>query len=47
VLSLKGIKSIIIDVDATDDPTCVAQQLSMSNSYYGQFMLHELFFNDG
>ncbi len=47
VSSLKGRKSIIIDVDATDDPTHGAQQLSMFNGYYGQFMLNELFFHDG
>jgi len=47
VSSLSGRKSIIIDVDATDDPTHGCQQLSMFNGYYGQFMLNELFFHDG
>lgn len=45
--SLKNRKSIIIDVDATDDPTHGQQQLSMFNGYYGQFMYNELFFHDG
>ncbi len=47
VLSLKGRTEIIIDIDATDDPTHGAQQLSMFNGYYGQFMYNELFFHDG
>ena len=47
VASLKGRKSIVIDVDGTDDPTHGAQQLSMFNGYYGQFMYNELFFHDG
>lgn len=47
VSSLKGRKSIIIDVDGTDDPTHGAQQLSLFNGYYGQFMYNELFFHDG
>ena len=47
VSSLKGRDKIIIDVDATDDPTHGAQQLSMFNGYYGQFMYNELFFHDG
>ncbi len=47
VASLKGRKQIIIDIDATDDPTYGAQQLSMYNGYYGQFMYNELFFHDG
>ncbi len=47
VSSLKGRKNIIIDIDATDDPTYGNQQLSMFNGYYGQFMLNELFFHDG
>ena len=44
--SLKGRSRIIIDIDATDDPT-YGQQLSMFNGYYGQFMYNELFFHDG
>ena len=47
VSSLSGKKSIVIDVDATDDPTHGDQQLSLFNGYYGQFMLNELFFHDG
>jgi len=57
VSSLQGRKSIVIDVDATDDPTHGNQQMSMFNAclparqgYYGQFMLNELnelFFHDG
>lgn len=47
VSTLKGRKRIIIDIDATDDPTHGSQQLSMFNGYYGQFMLNELFFHDG
>ncbi len=45
--SLKGRSRIIIDIDATDDPTYGQQQLSMFNGYYGQFMYNELFFHDG
>lgn len=45
--SLEGRRSIIIDVDATDDPTHGSQQLSMFNGFYGQFMYNELFFHDG
>ena len=47
VASLKGRKSITIDVDATNDPTHGRQQFSMFNGYYGQFMYNELFFHDG
>ena len=47
VASLKGRKEIIIDVDATDDPTHGNQQMSLFNGYYGQFMYNELFFHDG
>jgi hypothetical protein len=47
VSSLKGRKEVIIDIDATDDPTYGHQQLSMFNGYYGQFMYNELFFHDG
>ena len=45
VSTLSGRKRIVIDVDATDDPTHGAQQMSMFNGYYGQFMLNELFFS--
>ena len=47
VSGLAGRKEVIIDIDATDDPTHGAQQLSMFNGYYGQFMYNELFFHDG
>jgi len=47
VSSLAGRTRIVIDVDATDDPTHGSQQLSMFNGYYKQFMLNELFFHDG
>ncbi len=47
VQSLSGRTQVIIDIDATDDPTHGAQQLSMYNGYYGQFMYNELLFHDG
>jgi hypothetical protein len=47
VSGLSGRSEVIIDVDATDDPTYGTQQLSMFNGYYGQFMYNELFFHDG
>ena len=47
VESLKGRNEIIIDVDATDDPTHGNQQLTMFNGFYEQFMYNELFFHDG
>lgn len=47
VKSLVGRNKIIIDIDATDDSTYGAQQLSMYNGYYGQFMYNELLFHDG
>lgn len=40
-------KKLIIDVDATDDPTHGAQQLSMFNGYYGHTAYTELLFHDG
>lgn len=40
-------KRVIIDIDATDDPTYGHQQLSLYNGYYGQFMYNELLFHDG
>ena len=45
--SLSGRKEVIIDIDATDDPTHGHQQLSMFHGYYGQYMYNELFFHDG
>jgi hypothetical protein len=45
--SLEGRDRVIIDVDATDDPTHGSQQLSMFSGYYRQFMYNELFFHDG
>ena len=47
VKSLKGRDSIIIDIDATDDPTHGAQQLTLYNGFYEQYMYNELFFHDG
>jgi len=47
VSTLKNRKSIIIDIDATDDQTHGDQQMSMFNGYYGHFMYNELFFHDG
>jgi hypothetical protein len=47
VSTLKKRKRIIIDIDATDDPTFGNQQMSMFNGYYGHFMYNELFFHDG
>lgn len=47
VSSLHRRKQVIIDIDATDDPTHGNQQLSMFNGYYGHFMYNELFFHDG
>jgi hypothetical protein len=47
VSGLSGRSEVIIDIDATDDPTHGDQQLSMFNGYYGQFMYNELFFHDG
>ena len=47
VKSLAGRNRVIIDIDATDDPTHGAQQLSMYNGYYRQFMYNELLFHDG
>lgn len=45
--SLKGRSRVVIDIDATDDPTYGNQQLSMFNGYYSCFMYNELFFHDG
>ena len=47
VSGLSGRSEVIIDIDCTDDPTHGAQQLSLFNGYYGQFMYSELFFHDG
>lgn len=47
VSTLKGRRKVIIDIDATDDPTHGAQQMTMFNGFYGQFMYNELFFHDG
>jgi len=47
VSTLKGRKSVVIDIDSTDDPTHGNQQLSMFSGYYGHFMYNELFFHDG
>ena len=45
--SLAGREQIIIDIDATDDPTHGRQQMSMFHGFYGHFMYSELFFHDG
>ncbi len=47
VQSLSGRERVIIDIDATDDPTHGNHQLSMYNGYYGQFIYNELLFHDG
>lgn len=47
VSSLAGRDRVVIDIDATDDPTYGDQQLSLYNGYYGQFMYNELLFHDG
>jgi hypothetical protein len=47
VSTLVNREQLVIDIDGTDDPTHGAQQLSMFNGYYGQFMYNELFFHDG
>ncbi len=47
VASLECRDEVVIDIDATDDPTYGNQQLSLFNGYYGQFMYNELFFHDG
>ncbi len=46
-IQFKRPQECYIDIDATDDPTCGKQQLSMFNGYYGKFMYNELFFHDG
>ena len=40
-------KRIVIDMDATDDPTHGMQQLSMFHGYFGQHMYHPLLVFDG
>ena len=40
-------KEIILDVDATDDPTHGGQQLSLFHGHYWQWMYQELLFLDG
>lgn len=40
-------KRIVIDVDATDDPTHGSQQLAMFNGFYGESMYSQLIFHDG
>jgi hypothetical protein len=40
-------KVIVLDMDATDDPTHGQQQLSMFHGYYDQYMLHPLLIFDG
>ncbi len=43
----KGKQQIIIDVDATDDPTHGNQQYTLYNDYYKETMYSELLFHDG
>ncbi len=43
----KNRKSIIIDVDGTDDPAHGAQQLALFNGYYKDTIYHLLVFHDG
>lgn len=43
----KDKEQIIIDIDATDDPTHGKQQLSLFNGFYSQTMYNELIINDG
>jgi len=45
--SLEGRKELIIDADATDDPTHGDQQLSLFHGYHGQYMYDQLFLHDG
>jgi hypothetical protein len=40
-------KVIVLDVDATDDPTHGRQQLSFFHAYYEEHMYHPLLFFDG
>lgn len=40
-------KSIILDIDATDDPTHGQQQFSFFHGYYDQYMYHPLLIFDG
>ena len=40
-------KVIVLDMDATDDPTHGMQQLSCFHGYYDQYMLHPLLIFDG
>lgn len=40
-------QKIVIDIDATDDPTHGKQQLSMFNGYYYENMYSQLLFHDG
>ena len=40
-------KVIVLDIDATDDPTHGHQQLTMFHGYYDQYMLHPLLIFDG
>lgn len=45
--SLGGREEIIIDADATADPTHGAQQLSLFHGYHGHYMYDQLFLHDG
>ena len=40
-------KTIVIDIDGTDDPTHGQQEFTFYHGYYGQYMYHPLFVFDG
>lgn len=44
ISSLKGRRTVIIDVEATDDNTYENQHLQIFKRNYGKFMLQKLFF---
>ncbi|MBW2140516.1 MAG: transposase, partial [Deltaproteobacteria bacterium] len=40
-------RSLMLDLDATDDPTHGQQQLTFFHGFYGQYMYHPLLIFDG
>jgi len=40
-------KTIVLDIDGTDDPTHGQQEFTFYHGYYGQYMYHPLFVFDG
>jgi len=40
-------KTIVLDIDGTDDPTHGQQEFTFYHGYYGQYMYHPLFIFDG